>query len=206
MFDNRKQAGQVLAEKLKEYQGGKGVVILGIPRGGVIVAKTIADVLQLPLDIVIVKKIGAPHNSELAMGAVGSMGVVYWDDELCKRLKVTRAERLELRSKKLEELREREKAFRANKKVIDIRGKTVIMVDDGVATGATAMAAAKFVKKMGAQKIILAVSVIAKDTLLNIKRYFDDVVFLESPEEFYAVGQFYKEFNQVTDEEVIKML
>lgn len=205
MFDNREQAGELLSAKLKEHRG-KEAVVLGIPRGGVVVAKTITDMLQLPLDIVIVKKIGAPNNPELAIGAVGPANVVYWDDRLCRQLAIGKSEKLEVRSKKLEELREREKLLRGKRKMVTIKDKTVILVDDGVATGATAMAAAKFIKKMKAKKIILATPVIAKDTLSYIKRYFDEVVFLESPEEFHAVGQFYQEFNQITDDEVRKLL
>lgn len=206
MFLSRHQAGQLLAKKLKDYQRREDVVILGIPRGGVVVAKAVADMLQLPLDIMVVKKIGAPNNAELAIGAVGPMGVVYWDDKLCKRLRVTRAESLELRSVKLDEREEKEKLLRGRKKMVTIKNKTVIVVDDGVATGATAIVAAKFVKKTGAKEVILAIPVIAKDTLLNIKRYFDEVVFLESPEEFYAVGQFYQNFPQVSDHEVVELL
>lgn len=206
MFINRQQAGELLAGQLKEYKGKKDVVVLGIPRGGVVVAKIVAQALLAQLDVVILKKVGAPSNPELAIGAVGPGGVVYWDNELCKRLRVTRAERLELRSKKLGELREREKLLRGKRKMITIKNKTVILVDDGVATGATVLAGAKFLKKMKVGKIILAVPVIAKDTLNHINRYFDEVVFLEIPEEFYAVGQFYQEFPQISDETVIKLL
>lgn len=206
MFINRQQAGELLAARLKDYQGKKDVVVLGIPRGGVVVAQVVAQALTAPLDVVIVKKIGAPNNPELAIGAVGPGGVVYWDNKLCRRLGVDGKTKLEARSKKLEELREREKLLRGRKGYKNLANKTVIIVDDGVATGATVMAAAKFVKKMGVKKVMLAVPVIAKDTLAHIKRYFDEVVFLEQPQEFYAVGQFYQDFPQVSDETVVEIL
>ncbi len=205
MFQNRQQAGELLAAKLKDYQR-KEVVVLGIPRGGVVVASAVAEFLQLPLDIIVIKKIGAPNNPELAVGAVAGAKIIYWDNRLCRQLSITKSEKLEVRSKKLEELREREKLLRGEKKYNNFENKTVILVDDGVATGATAIAAGKFVKKMKAKKIILATTVIAKDTLLHIKRYFDEVIFLESPEEFHAVGQFYQDFPQVGDEEVKAIL
>lgn len=205
MFINRQQAGELLAEKLKEYRN-KDVVVLGIPRGGVVVAKVVADALEVPLDVVIVKKIGAPNNPELAIGAVGPGGVVYWDNKLYRRLGIDKKNRnyeLGIMNKEREE---REELLRGKRKMVTIKNKTVLLVDDGVATGATVMAAAKYVKKVGAKEIILAIPVIAKDTLLSIKRYFDEVVFLESPEEFYAVGQFYQDFPQVSDEEVVFLL
>ncbi|MBI2036183.1 phosphoribosyltransferase [Candidatus Microgenomates bacterium] len=206
MFDNREQAGELLSKKLENYKKRGEVVVLGIPRGGVVVASKVAELLKLSLDIVIVKKIGAPHNPELAIGAVAGAKIIYWDNRLCRQLGVQPNEKLKIKNEKLRELAERERLLRGKKNYNNLKNKTVILVDDGVATGATAIAAGKFIKKMAAQKIILAVPVIAKDTLLYIKRYFDEVVFLESPEGFHAVGQFYQEFNQITDDEVRKLL
>lgn len=206
MLESREQAGQLLGENLAQYKGRPDVVVLGIPRGGVVVAKAVAQALGAPLDVVVIKKIGAPNNSELAIGAVGPMGVVYWDNKLCRRLGVNQNEKLKMKNEKLRELEEREKLLRGKKGYASLKNRTVIVVDDGVATGATSLAAAKFIKKMKAKKIILTTPVIAKDTLIDIKRYFDEVIFLEAPEEFYAVGQFYEEFPQVTDDEVIQIL
>lgn len=205
MFQNREQAGELLVHKLEQYKGS-GAVVLGIPRGGVVTALVIASLLNLPLDIIVVKKIGAPDNAELAIGAVGPEGIVYWDEKLCKRLGISHSEKLKVKNEKLQEQREQDKKLRGGKSLINLKNKTVILVDDGVATGATVMVAAIFLKKKNVVKSILAVPVIAKDTLEKIKKYFDEIVFIDSPEEFYAVGQFYKEFPQVEDEEVRRIL
>lgn len=203
MFDSREQAGKLLADKLFFYKDKSDIIILGIPRGGVVVAKVIAQELKKPLDLIIIKKIGAPTNPELAIGAVGPLKTIYWDKNL---LQVRPADESNLKSQKEKEQKDREKLLRGNKSYPDLKNKIAILVDDGVATGATVLAAYKSLRKMKAKKIILAVPVIAKDTFLNIKRYFDDVIFLENPEEFYAVGEFYREFPQVSDDEVIELL
>lgn len=206
MFDSREQAGKLLADKLFFSKDKSDIIVLGIPRGGVVVAKVVAQELKKPLDIIVTKKIGAPENPELAIGAVGPGKTVFWDDDLCQKLGMTK----EIKSHELiiknREREAREKILRGNKQTLNLKNKTAILVDDGVATGATALAAYQFLKKMRAKKIILATPVIAKDTFLNIKRYFDEVIFLEKPEEFYAVGEFYREFPQVEDEEVIELL
>lgn len=206
MFQNREEAGQLLSKKLLSFKEKSNVLILGIPRGGVVVAKEVAKALGLPLDIVIVKKVGVPSNLELAIGAVGPEKTIYWDKDLCQRLGLSRSQMSNLKSQKEREREDREKALRANKPPLDIKEKTVIIVDDGIATGATVMATQKFLRKKQAGKIILATPVIAKDTLNNISKYFDNVIALSSEENFYAVGQFYREFPQVEDDEVIKIL
>ena len=205
MFENREEAGRLLASKLLSYRAKKAVV-LGIPRGGVVVAKIIANVLHLPLDIVVVKKIGAPGNPELAIGSVGPKSTVYWDEDLCQRIGVNKAQKSKLKAQKLNELKEREKTLRQGSKQAFLKKKTAIVVDDGVATGATVMAAALFLRKNKVEKAILAVPVIAQDTLSKVKSYFSEVVYLDAPIEFYAVGQFYREFPQVSDEEVKALL
>lgn len=206
VFDSREQAGEFLAEKLKRYKKKDNVLVLAIPRGGVAVGKVIAQKLNLPLDIIVVKKIGAPENPELAIGALGPGNVVYWDKELCQRLGISRVERSKLKVESSKERKEKEKVLRGNKEPLDTKGKAVILVDDGVATGATIIAAQKALQKMGVARAILAVPVISKETFSDIKRYFDKVIALSIEEEFYAVGQFYKEFPQVTDQEVVSLL
>ncbi len=205
MFNDREQAGKLLVDKLFFYKDKSDIIIWGIPRGGVVVAKVVAQELKKPLDIIVIKKIGAPENPELAIGAVGPSSV-YWDQDLCQRLNVRRAQIRQMAGQKEREQEEREKLLRGDKPYPNLKNKTAILVDDGVATGATVLAAYKSLKKMKVKKVILATPVIAKDTFLNIKRYFDEVIFLEKPEEFYAVGEFYREFPQVEDEEVIKLL
>ena len=175
MFKNREEAGKLLAEHLHAFKKRKDVLVLGIARGGIVVAKEIAKKLKLPLDVVVIKKIGAPNNPELAIGASLERG-------------------------------KREKVFRKGKKPLDIKNRTVILVDDGVATGATVLCAQKFLKKESAKKIILAIPVISKETYRHISRYFDRIITLSVEEDFYAVGQFYREFPQVSDEEVISFL
>lgn len=206
MFLNREQTGQLLSDRLKVYQRRQDVLVLAIPRGGVVVAHEIAKSLGLRLDIVVVRKIGAPSNPELAIGAVGPKRVVYWDENLCRRLGISEKVKTQLRQATERERKEREFRLRVKKDYKKIKGKTVILADDGIATGATVIAAQKFLKKMEAETIVLAVPVISKSTLSDISKYFDDVIALWVEEEFYAVGQFYKEFPQVSDEEVIKIL
>lgn len=206
MFANREEGGTLLAKKLEQYKNKDNILVLGVPRGGVVTAKIISDNLSCPLDIIVVKKMTQADNPELAIGAVGPGNTVYWDEELCRKLEVKKSQRSDIKHQKLKELLEREKLLRNNKTYPNFIKKNIIIVDDGVATGATAIAASKFSKKMGAQKIILATPVIAKDTFKDIKRYFDEVVFVENPQDFYAVGEFYKDFPQITDEEAKLLL
>lgn len=219
MFKNREEAAFLLVPKLKRFVD-KNTLIIAIPRGGVVLGKVISDSLKLPLDVVVVKKIGAPDNPELAIGAVESHGTVYWYKELINKLGITAKQMNELKIEKERELVEREKTFRKDKKDLEVynkqelvshpgtttRNRQVIVVDDGIATGATALCAYKFFKKGKAKAIIMATPVISKDTLNNIKRYFDRVVSLKVVNDFYAVSQFYEDFPQVSDEEVISML
>ena len=165
----------MLAGHLHAFKKRKDVLVLGIARGGMVVARIISDKLELPLDVVVIKKIGAPNNPELAIGASLERG-------------------------------KREKLFRKGKKPLDIKNRTVILVDDGVATGATVLCAQKFLKKEGAKKIILVIPVISKETYRHISRYCDRIIVLSVEDDFYAVGQFYKEFPQVSDEAVIRLL
>lgn len=205
MFENREQAGQLLAGKIEGLKIKNGV-ILAIPRGGVVVAKVIAQHLSLPLDVVTVRKIGASWNPELAIGAMAPDGQIYWDKKLCQRLSISTFEQKALAKAKKQEVKTREKTFRAGKAPLDIVGKIAILVDDGVATGATVLAGNQFLRRQKVKKAILATPVIARDTLNRVKKYFDEVVFLSAPEEFYAVGQFYQDFPQVSDNEVVEML
>ncbi len=204
MFDNREEAASKLCLKLKNAVKGKDIVVVALLRGGVVLGKIIADYFKSPLDILVVKKIGAPLNSELAIGSVGPKNTVYWNNDLCKALGLSQKEKLKLKKEKEKQRKEQEKLFESCR--IDFKKKSVILVDDGVATGATAIAAAIFLRKENAQEIILAIPVISKDTSLNIKRYFDDVCSLKIVKDFYAVGQFYRNFPQIENEQVIKLL
>ncbi len=158
----------MLAKKLKKFVK-PNTVVLAIPRGGVVVGNVISNVLNLSFDVIVVRKIGAPHNPELAIGAVGPEKTVYWDRKLCENLGVGKSEMAKLKTIKSLEVLERENIFRGNEKPFDVAGKIVILVDDGVATGATVIVAQKYLKRIGAKEVILAVPVISTDVLRGIK-------------------------------------
>jgi predicted phosphoribosyltransferase len=210
MFPNRSEAGQKLAQKLKEVLGEQKAVnkllILAIPRGGVVIGRQIADFLKCPMDVIITKKIGAPGNPELAIGAVGTVGEPVIDEALAERVG---ADENYLKNK-IEKIKEnievQEKEFRQDKLPLDLKDKVVVITDDGVATGSTIKAAIEVVCQSNPQKIIVAIPVIARDALKEIENLADEVIYLEAPELFFAVGQFYQEFEQVSDETVKKLL
>ena len=204
MFENREEAASKLCLKLKSIVKGKDIVVIALVRGGVVLGKIIADHFKAPLDILVIKKIGASLNNELAIGAVGPENTVYWNNDLCKALGLSQKEKLELKREKERQRREQEKLFKSRH--IDFKKKSVILVDDGIATGATAIVAAKFLKKKDVKEIILAIPVIPKDTLINIKEYSDIVLSLKIVKDFYAVGEFYRDFPQIENEQVIKLL
>ena len=201
MFENRAEAGKLLARKLLSYKE-EDTVVLAIPRGGVVIGKIIADYLECPLDVLIVKKLRAPDNPELAIGAVVSGGVVYWNKGLIKALQVDEDyKNKELRIKKLE-LEERERYLKREERKINLFDKTVVLTDDGIATGATVIAAARATRAMKPRVIVLATPVIASFMIEKINREVDELICLFAPENFDAVGQFYRIFDQISDEEV----
>lgn len=205
MFVDRKHAGEMLAKKLRVMSPDKDAIVLAIPRGGVVVGKEVARALGILLDTVVVRKIGAPHNPELAIGAVGASGIVYWDTHLCKGLGITGEEKERQKKIALGQLAERERSFRKEGK-IDIRGKTVLLVDDGVATGASVIAAGRAVRKKQAKRIVLAVPVMPQDIFRQLAGEFDTIIALRIEDNFVAVGNFYENFQEVSDEEVVKLL
>jgi len=206
MFEDRVDAARKLCVKLKKCKGSKNTIVVGLTRGGVVVAKVISDSLRLKLKALVVKKIGAPGNSELAIGALVSAKDVYWNEDFVKELKVTDWEKEYLVAQKEREIRQLEKELKIKTKPFEYKNKNVIIVDDGVATGATVVAAAKYLKRNKAEKIILATPVISSDILRDISKYFDTVIFLKSVADFYAVGEFYRSFEQVSNEEVARIL
>jgi len=210
MFKNRQEAGRKLAEKiLKDLGVGKQeneVVVLAIPRGGVVVGKELAERLGTPLEIIITKKIGAPGNPELAIGAVGPSGEEVIDEQLAQRVGANE-EYIQKQKKIIEkEIERREKELRGDKSQPDFKNKVIILTDDGVATGATMLAAIEVLRQHQPKKIIVAVPVIARDTVSKLEAQADAVIYLEAPLMFFAVGQFYREFPQTTDEEVKELL
>ena len=195
IFKNRQAAGQVLAERL---QNTKADLVLGIPRGGVVVAAEIAHELNLPLDIIVTRKIGASTQPELALGAVDPDGETVLDQALLDQLKI---------DEEMKEIKRRENLYRHTRPGLAklVNGKTVILVDDGMATGVTTLAAVKYLKRHGA-KVILAVPVAPQEVVDKIRSEVDEAIFLEIPEYFQAVGQFYQSFDPVSDEEVVQYL
>jgi putative phosphoribosyl transferase len=209
MFADRREAGQLLAKKIKKEitDAQANLVVLGIPRGGIVVAKEVTTLLSCPLDVVITKKIPAPMQSELAIGATGETeGSVYLNQELIADLsiddKYLKPQIETLKTK----IKNREKRFRQEKSAPSLKDKTVIIVDDGAATGATVIAAAREAWNSKPRKVIIALPVLAKDTLQKLEKEADKVIFLQAPKMFFAVGQFYKIFSQVSDETVTKIL
>ena len=206
-FADRAEAGRLLAEEL-ERRGElpSGVVVLGIPRGGVTVAAEIARDRDAVLDVVLARKIGAPANPELAIGAVGPDGQALLDADVATRLAPDPdwVERATERAR--QEVLERVRRFRGDRPPLDVRGRRVVVVDDGLATGSTAGAVGLFLRGAGADRSILAVPVGPSATVERLGELYDEVVVLATPEPFYAVGEFYRDFRQVTDEEAARAL
>lgn len=206
MFEDREDAGRKLCPKLKKFLNKKDCVVVGLTRGGIVTAKKVSSLLNLPLKALVVKKIGAPQNPELAIGATVSLKDTYWDIKLSKSFNLTKEERQALALQKLREVKKLQKILKIKNKAPDFKNKNIILVDDGVATGASVIAAAKYLKRVKVKSIILATPVIAADTLVNIKKYFDTVVYLQERKDFYAVGQFYYNFEEISDEKVARIL
>jgi len=205
MFIDRIDAGKQLAKSLEGYKG-KNVVVLGIPRGGVVVAKEVAKVLNAPMGLVIPRKIGAPGNPELAIGALASKDTVMINEQLKNSLRVSDSYIKEEIEKQVLEIERRRDKYLGSRPPLDLKDKVVILVDDGLATGYTASVAIKEVQAKGPKKLILAVPVSPEDTYERLKKEVDELVCLYTPEFFYAVGQFYSDFSQTTDDEVIRVL
>ena len=204
-FSDRFVAAKELAKKLQKYKNDKNTIILAIPRGGLQTGYTLAKELNLPLDIVLTKKIGYPGNSEYAIGAVSLKSYIV-DEYLVKTGKVSQ-EYIEREVVEIRELLEkRYRRYRGEKNPCEVRGKTVIITDDGVATGRTILAAIDLLREDEPEKIVVAVPVGPPDTINHLKMKADEVICVLVPEMFFAIGQFYSDFTQVEDEEAIRML
>lgn len=205
-YQNRKQAGQILAKELVPFSKQNDVIVLALPRGGVPVAFEIAKTLHAPLDVFIVRKLGVPGHSELAMGAIAMGGVTVLNDDIVASLKISPAELEAVKEKELIELKRREVTYRDNEPFPDLKNKVIILVDDGIATGATMRAAIKALRQLKVDKIIVAVPVAAMETCEVIQKLADGLICPLRPYQFYAVGAWYDDFNQTEDNEVFQLL
>lgn len=201
-FENRNEAGRELAHALAQYKGKPGTLILALPRGGVPVAYEVAKALSLPLDIWLVRKLGVPGHEELAMGAMALDGSFHINKEITQGLDIPPHLFNQVIAKERAELARRNTLYRRNNLAPDIKGKTVIIIDDGLATGATMRAAIESLREAKASYIVAAVPVGAKETCAALETIADEVICLFKPEPFYGVGQWYKDFSQTSDEEV----
>ncbi len=205
MWRDRIEAGRALAARLRDL-AGPDTILLGIPRGGVIVAAEAAAILKLPLDVLITRKLGAPGNPELGIGAIAPDGQTVVDEGLIKYLRVGPEYLEKEKAEQLTELKRREEQYRGDTAEPDWTGKTLILIDDGIATGATIKAAALYAKRRGAERVIISAPVAPSDTVERLGDSADGFVFIDTPEYFPAVGAFYEDFSQTTDEEVQRAL
>jgi putative phosphoribosyl transferase len=203
-FKNRTEAGKLLADALKD--AGGDVVVLAVPRGGVVVGCQVARALGAPLDVVITRKIGAPDNPELAIGAVAEDGTYLLEKIIVDMLNVPEGYvEAEVERQKVE-IKRRLKTYRGDAAAVQVAGRDVLLVDDGVATGSTLRAALRSLQNRGAKSVTIAVPVGPPDTIAQLRREADRVVCLSTPDPFYAIGEFYDNFDQTSDEEVIRLL
>ncbi len=203
-FADRVEAGKKLASELKRYSGN--AVVLAIPRGGVVVGYEIAHELHVPMDIIVPRKIGAPQNPELAIGAVTEDGTIILDQQLIEYLRVSESYIREETQRQQLEIKRRLTFYRKNITFPNLKDRNVIIVDDGIATGATIQAALSSIRKKNPKSVVIAVPVAPPSTINALKRQADHVVCLFTPTSFSAIGQFYRDFAQTSDDEVIKLL
>jgi predicted phosphoribosyltransferase len=205
-FFNRTEAGQCLAENLSNYANREDVLVLALPRGGVPVAAEVAKRLNAPLDVFVVRKLGLPGHPELAMGAIASGDVRVFNGDVVNSFRIPDEVINEVSAQELAEVQRREKVYRDDLPPPEVEGKTVILIDDGIATGSTMLAALSALRQLNAGRIVVGAPVIAAPTYYEIRRGADDVAAVMVPENFYAVGQWYEDFSQTTDDEVRALL
>lgn len=201
-FTNRVHAGKMLAEKLADYADRKDVIILALPRGGVPVAYEVAKQLHLPMDVFLVRKIGVPFHEELAMGAIAMGGVKVFNYDLIRALQIPDAVVKDVVEKETVELIRREALYRRNRSLPMLEDHTVILIDDGIATGSTVSAAIMALRQLHPANIVVAAPVLPSSAIEKLKKQADRLVYAGAPEPFFSVGQWYKDFTQTTDDEV----
>ncbi|WP_341529845.1 phosphoribosyltransferase [Nostoc sp. UHCC 0302] len=205
-FKNRSLAGQSLAKELETYANRSDVLVLGLPRGGVPVAFEVAKALNAPLNILVVRKLGVPDQEELAMGAIASGGVRILNESIISEINISDEVIARIAVQEERELERRERLYRGDRPDTDLQGRTVILVDDGLATGATMWAAVVAVQKQQPARIVIAVPIAAPETCKLLANEVDEVVCISTPSPFYSVGSWYEDFPQTTDEEVHNLL
>jgi predicted phosphoribosyltransferase len=203
LFADRTAAGRKLVTLLKSHAGNPTVLVLALPRGGVPVAAEVARGLGAPLDILLVRKLGVPGHEELAMGAIAEGGVIVLNDDLIDELQIPSVHVDRIAARERAEMDRRARAFRGTRNPPEVAGRTVILIDDGLATGATMEAAARAMRKRNAGRVIIAVPVGARETVARLRSLADEVVVVSTPEPFTAVGLWYDAFPQMTDDEVV---
>jgi putative phosphoribosyl transferase len=205
-FRDRSEAGEFLAEELTSYSDKPNVIVLALPRGGVPVGAQVAKKLNVPLDVFVVRKLGLPGHPELAMGAIATGGVRVLNGDVVDSLRISDEVIEAVTANEQRELARRERSYRDDLPPPEVEGKIVIVVDDGIATGSTMVAAVAALRQLGAGRIVVAAPTIARSTCDYLRKTADDVVAVIVPEEFYGVGQWYEDFSQTTDEEVHQLL
>lgn len=206
LFRNRRDAGQRLARRLVPIADRQGLVVLALPRGGVPVAAEIATALGVPFDVFVVRKLGAPGHEELAMGAVASGGVRVLNPDVIQPLGITLSEIDRVAERELQEIDRREREYRGGRALPSLQGATVVLVDDGIATGSTMLAAVEAVRMLRPASVLVAAPVVTRDAIRMLNRAADGMIYLAAPEPFYGVAAWYSDFEQVTDDEVRDLL
>lgn len=205
-FQDRTEAGRALASRLTRYAERPDVLVLALPRGGVPVAFEVAQALHVPLDVFVVRKLGVPGHEELAMGAIATGGVTVRNEDVVKVLGISDAVIDAVAAEEQQELARRERSYRGDRPLPEIRGRTIILVDDGIATGSTVRAAVAALRQQGPARIVVAVPTAAPQTCEELKREVDELVCLITPEPFYAISLWYQDFSQISDDEVRDLL
>src|SRR5579863_513671 len=205
LLKDRTEAGKTLADRLIDYKNAAETIILALPRGGVPVAYEIANKLNLPLDLLIVRKLGYPGHEEYAMGAITFGDIFYINPDVAYKIDINAPDIQAIIKKERQEYFRRNQLYRNNKPMPDVKGKRIILVDDGVATGSSIIAAIMALKELSPKEIVVAVPILPPDTLSNLKSLVTKVIFLYTPEPFGSVGSWYEDFPQTEDDEVIKL-
>jgi putative phosphoribosyl transferase len=206
VFLDRAEAGRVLAKRLKAYQDQPKVLVLGIPRGGVPVAFEVAAELHTPLDVFIVRKLGVPGREELGFGAIASGGTRFLDTAIVEAVGISDPEIERITATERQELERRERVYRGGRPPLGVEGQTVILVDDGIATGSSVQVAITALRQLKPSRLVIAVPVAPVSTCRRLRREVDELICVHMPTSFYAIGEFYEDFSQVSDQEVTDLL